>query len=156
MLLMEAKEKGVTLNAEAEAFLANVECTAPYDQPLAMATTNIFEVSLKDAYDSDMDEGPNAAAPYDHVNEVHPNAIQINDSVNYQLSHEMHHEEQSDSDVESELDDNTTLYHQLELECRANVVPTEVSTGSSTNISMVTILNEMRDTQNSGKSGSQS
>ncbi|GJV49710.1 reverse transcriptase domain-containing protein [Tanacetum coccineum] len=29
MLLMEAKEKGVTLDAEAEAFLANVECTAP-------------------------------------------------------------------------------------------------------------------------------
>ncbi|GJX49490.1 hypothetical protein Tco_0276335 [Tanacetum coccineum] len=81
-----------------------------------------------------------------HVNEVHPNAIQINDSVNYQLSHEMHHEEQSDSDVESELDDNTTPYHQLELERRAKVVPTEVSTGSSANISMVTILDEMRDT----------
>ncbi|GJS36804.1 hypothetical protein Tco_0535186 [Tanacetum coccineum] len=49
MLLMEAKEKGVTLDAEAEAFLANVECTAPYDQPLAMATTNIFEVNHEDA-----------------------------------------------------------------------------------------------------------
>ncbi|GJR61398.1 RNA-directed DNA polymerase, eukaryota, reverse transcriptase zinc-binding domain protein [Tanacetum coccineum] len=58
----------------------------------------------------------------------------------------MHHEEQSDSDVESELDDNTTPYHQLELERRAKVVPTEVSTGSSANISMVTILDEMRDT----------
>ncbi|GKF64274.1 hypothetical protein Tco_0187722, partial [Tanacetum coccineum] len=45
MLLMEAKEKGVTLDAEAEALLANVECTAPYDQPLAMAITNIFEVN---------------------------------------------------------------------------------------------------------------
>ncbi|GJR09046.1 retrovirus-related pol polyprotein from transposon TNT 1-94 [Tanacetum coccineum] len=156
MLLMEAKEKGVTLDAEAEAFLANVECTAPYDQPLAMATTNIFEVNHEDAYDSDVDEGPNAAAAFmanlsstsgnnHHVNEVHPNAIQINDSVNYQLSHEMHHEEQSDSDVESELDDNTTLYHQLELERRAKVVPTEVSTGSSANISMVTILDEMRE-----------
>ncbi|GJY09070.1 uncharacterized mitochondrial protein-like protein [Tanacetum coccineum] len=157
MLLMEAKEKGVTLDAEAEAFLANVECTAPYDQPLAMATTNIFEVNHEDAYDSDVDEGPNAAAAFmanlssisgnnHHVNEVHPNVIQINDSVNYQLSHEMHHEEQSDSDVESKLDDNTTPYHQLELERRANVVRTEVSTGSSANISMVTILDEMRDT----------
>ncbi|GKE70740.1 hypothetical protein Tco_1528812, partial [Tanacetum coccineum] len=124
-------------DTQAEAFLANVECTAPYDQPLAMATTNIFEVNHEDAYDSDVDEGPNAAAAFmanlsstsgnnHHVNEVHPNAIQINDSVNYQLSHEMHHEEQSDSDVESELDDNTTPYHQLELEHRANVVPTEV------------------------------
>ncbi|GJV96152.1 hypothetical protein Tco_1547729 [Tanacetum coccineum] len=119
MLLMEAKEKGATLDAEAEAFLANVECTAPYYQPLAMTTTNIFEVNHEDAYDSDVDEGPNAAAAFmanlsstngnnHHVNKVHPNAIQINDSVNYQLSHEMHHEEQSDSDVESELDDNTT------------------------------------------------
>ncbi|GKG63972.1 hypothetical protein Tco_0647339, partial [Tanacetum coccineum] len=43
MLLMEAKEKGVTLDAEAEAFLANVECTAPYDQPLAMA--NLSSIS---------------------------------------------------------------------------------------------------------------
>ncbi|GJY55992.1 hypothetical protein Tco_0455107, partial [Tanacetum coccineum] len=32
-LLMEAKEKGDVLDAEAEAFLADVECTAPYDQP---------------------------------------------------------------------------------------------------------------------------
>ncbi|GJV00055.1 hypothetical protein Tco_1329325 [Tanacetum coccineum] len=58
MLLMEPKEKGVTLDAEVEAFLANMECTAPYDQPLAIATTNIFEVNHKDAYDSDVDEGP--------------------------------------------------------------------------------------------------
>ncbi|GJV26406.1 copia protein [Tanacetum coccineum] len=30
-LLMEAKEKGDVLDAEAEAFLADVECTAPYE-----------------------------------------------------------------------------------------------------------------------------
>nr|GFD38198.1 hypothetical protein [Tanacetum cinerariifolium] len=36
MMLMEAKEKGATLDAEAEAFIADVECTAPYDQPLAL------------------------------------------------------------------------------------------------------------------------
>nr|GFB98628.1 hypothetical protein [Tanacetum cinerariifolium] len=34
-LLMQAKEKGVVLDAEAKAFLADVECTSPYDQPLA-------------------------------------------------------------------------------------------------------------------------
>ncbi|GJW74871.1 retrovirus-related pol polyprotein from transposon TNT 1-94 [Tanacetum coccineum] len=39
-LLMEAKEKGDVLDAEAEAFLADVECTAPYDQPQALTTTN--------------------------------------------------------------------------------------------------------------------
>ncbi|GJT24845.1 hypothetical protein Tco_0894782 [Tanacetum coccineum] len=35
-----AKEKGDVLDAEAEAFLADVECTAPYDQPQALTTTN--------------------------------------------------------------------------------------------------------------------
>ncbi|GJS70432.1 hypothetical protein Tco_0703273 [Tanacetum coccineum] len=64
MLLMEAKEKGAILDAEAEAFLADVECTAPYDQPLAMTTTNIFEANHEDAYDSDVDEGPNAAVAF--------------------------------------------------------------------------------------------
>nr|GFB14269.1 hypothetical protein [Tanacetum cinerariifolium] len=60
MMLMEAKEKGATLDAEAEAFLANVECTAPYDEPLAMITTNMFQANHEDAYDSDVGEGPNA------------------------------------------------------------------------------------------------
>nr|GFD35305.1 hypothetical protein [Tanacetum cinerariifolium] len=53
MLSMEGKEKRAVLDAEAEAFLADVECTTPYDQPLAITTTNIFEVSHEDAYDSD-------------------------------------------------------------------------------------------------------
>ncbi|GJS92592.1 hypothetical protein Tco_0799560 [Tanacetum coccineum] len=52
------------LDAEAEAFLADVECTAPYDHPLAITTTNMFEVSHEDAYDSDVDEGPHAAAAF--------------------------------------------------------------------------------------------
>ncbi|GJY41044.1 hypothetical protein Tco_0428314 [Tanacetum coccineum] len=122
MLLMEAKEKGVTLDAEAEAFLANVECTAPYDQPLAMATTNIFEVNHEDAYDSDVDEGPNAAAAFmanlssisgtngattSQVNEVHSNDNQIFDNVDYQLSQEMHQEEHLDSMLRHEFDDIT-------------------------------------------------
>ncbi|GJS94579.1 hypothetical protein Tco_0801547 [Tanacetum coccineum] len=104
-----------------------------------MATTNIFEVNHEDAYDSDVDEGPNAAAAF------MANLSSTMATISH-LSHEMHHEEQSDSDVESELDDNMTPYHQLKLERRAKVVPTEVSTESSANISMVTILDEMRDT----------
>nr|GFB55748.1 hypothetical protein [Tanacetum cinerariifolium]GFB55776.1 hypothetical protein [Tanacetum cinerariifolium] len=63
-LLMQAKEKGVVLDAEAEAFLADVECTAPYDQPLALTTTNLFEANHKDAYDSDVDEGPHASTAF--------------------------------------------------------------------------------------------
>ncbi|GKC17121.1 hypothetical protein Tco_1013903 [Tanacetum coccineum] len=61
-LLMEAKEKGDVLDAEAEAFLADVECTAPYDQPQALTTTNMFQANHEDAYDSDVDEGPMAAS----------------------------------------------------------------------------------------------
>nr|GFC29689.1 hypothetical protein [Tanacetum cinerariifolium] len=60
MILMEAKEKGATLDAKAEAFLTNVECTALYDEPLEMTTTNMFQANHEDAYDLDVDEGPNA------------------------------------------------------------------------------------------------
>ncbi|GJY79614.1 hypothetical protein Tco_0485415 [Tanacetum coccineum] len=59
MLLMEAKENGATLDAEAKAFLADVDCTAPYDQPLALTTTKQVSANHEDAYDSDVDEGPN-------------------------------------------------------------------------------------------------
>ncbi|GJR19605.1 reverse transcriptase domain-containing protein [Tanacetum coccineum] len=64
MLLMEAKEKGVTLDAKAEAFLANVECITPYDQPLAMATTNIFESNHEMHYDQTWMTAPNAVSSY--------------------------------------------------------------------------------------------
>ncbi|GJY69775.1 retrovirus-related pol polyprotein from transposon TNT 1-94 [Tanacetum coccineum] len=47
-LLMEAKEKGVILDAEAEAFLADVECTTPYVEPLAITTTTAFEGTSND------------------------------------------------------------------------------------------------------------
>ncbi|GKF23289.1 retrovirus-related pol polyprotein from transposon TNT 1-94, partial [Tanacetum coccineum] len=63
-LLMEAKEKGDVLDAEAEAFLTDVDCTAPYDQPQALTTTNMFQANHEDAYDSDVDEGPNAAVAF--------------------------------------------------------------------------------------------
>nr|GFA47784.1 hypothetical protein [Tanacetum cinerariifolium] len=59
-LLLQAKEKRVVLDAEAEEFLADVECTAPYDQPLALTTTNLFEANHKDAYDSDQEEHLNS------------------------------------------------------------------------------------------------
>ncbi|GJT23348.1 retrovirus-related pol polyprotein from transposon TNT 1-94 [Tanacetum coccineum] len=124
-LLMEAKEKGDVLDAEAEAFLADVECTAPYDQPQALTTTNMFQANHEDAYDSDVDEGPNAAVAFmanlsstsatnNPVNEVHSNDNQIFDNVDYQLSQEMHQEEHLDSDAETEIDDNTIPYHQYE------------------------------------------
>ncbi|GJW57995.1 putative reverse transcriptase domain-containing protein [Tanacetum coccineum] len=138
----QSKEKGTVLDAEAEAFLTNVECTAPYDQSLAITTTNMFEVSHEDAYDSDIDEGHHAAAAFmanlsstsgtngattSQVNEVHTDANQIFDNVNHLLTHEMHQEEHIDSNVESDIDDNTILYHQFQLDNDVQDVPTEVS-----------------------------
>ncbi|GJR85463.1 retrovirus-related pol polyprotein from transposon TNT 1-94 [Tanacetum coccineum] len=159
MLLMEAKEKGTVLDAEAEAFLADVECTAPYDQPLAITTTNMFEVSHEDAYDFDVDEGPHAAAAFmanlssisgtngattSPVNEVHIDANQIFDNVNHMLTHEMHQEEHLDSDVELDIDDNMILYHQYQLDSEVQDVPTKVSSTSPGGISMITILDDLR------------
>ncbi|GJZ94531.1 TRAF-type zinc finger domain-containing protein 1-like protein [Tanacetum coccineum] len=135
MLLMEAKEKGTVLDAEAEAFLAD------------------------DAYDSDVDEGPHAAAAFmanlsstsgtngattSQVNEVHTDANQIFDNVNHLLTHEMHQEEHLDSDVESDIDDNTIPYHQYQLDSDVQDVPTEVSSAPPGEISMITILDDLR------------
>nr|GEX30144.1 retrotransposon protein, putative, Ty1-copia subclass [Tanacetum cinerariifolium] len=63
-LLMEAKEKGDVLDAEAKAFLADVECTVPYVESLAITTTTAFEVIYEDAYDFDVDEAPHVAAVF--------------------------------------------------------------------------------------------
>ncbi|GJZ75084.1 retrovirus-related pol polyprotein from transposon TNT 1-94 [Tanacetum coccineum] len=153
-LLMEAKEKGDVLDAEAEAFLADVECTAPYDQPQALTTTNMFQANHEDAYDSDVDEGPNAAvafmanlsstsATYNPVNEVHSNDNQIFDNVDYQIR-EMHQVEHLDSDAETEIDDNTIPYHQYLLDTEAQNVPTEVSADTSDKVSMIAILTDLQ------------
>nr|GEW50860.1 hypothetical protein [Tanacetum cinerariifolium] len=98
MLLIEAKEKGAVLDAESEAFFADVECTAPYDKPLAITTTNNFKVSHEDAYDSNVYEGTHAAAAFmanlssisgtnsattSHVNEEQS---MVNDSLRAELA----------------------------------------------------------------------
>ncbi|GJW29352.1 retrovirus-related pol polyprotein from transposon TNT 1-94 [Tanacetum coccineum] len=63
-LLMEAKEIGTILDAEVEAFLADVECTTPFSEPLAITTTTAFKVSHEDAYDYDVNEAPHAATSF--------------------------------------------------------------------------------------------
>nr|GEU87357.1 hypothetical protein [Tanacetum cinerariifolium] len=107
-LLMEAKEKGVVLDAEAEAFLTDVECTSTYVEPLAITTTITFEVSHEDAYDSDVDEGPHAAVAFmanlmqtgpstregsnndSTFSEVQTYDNHFFDNMNLQVSQEMH------------------------------------------------------------------
>ncbi|GJS91267.1 hypothetical protein Tco_0773903 [Tanacetum coccineum] len=135
MLLMEAKEKGTVLDAEVEAFLADVECTAPYDQPLAITTTNMFEVSYEDAYDSDVDEGPHAAAAF-MAN------LSSTSGTNGATTSQVNKEEHLDSDVESDIDDNTIPYHQYQLDSEVQDVPTKVSSAPPGEISMITILDD--------------
>ncbi|GJV96912.1 hypothetical protein Tco_1548489 [Tanacetum coccineum] len=60
-----------------------------YDQPLAMTTTNIFEVNHEDAYDSDVDEGPNAA----HVTDPPPANSTVMPAPRKKLDSEFNDEE---------------------------------------------------------------
>nr|GEZ82708.1 hypothetical protein [Tanacetum cinerariifolium] len=119
MMLSDAKDRGVILDAEAKAFLADVECTESYDESLALTTTTAFQVRHEDAYDSDIDDGPHAAAAFmanlssteeangtssSKINEVHSNA-----SDSYNL----------------DIDDNTMSYQQYLLLTEVVVPPTE-------------------------------
>ncbi|GJU34901.1 retrovirus-related pol polyprotein from transposon TNT 1-94 [Tanacetum coccineum] len=137
MLLMEAKEKGIVLDAEVEAFLTDVECTAHYDQPLAITTTNMFKVSHEDVYDSDVDAGPYVAATF-MAN------LSSTSRTNGVTTSQVNEEEHLDSDVESDIDDNTILYHQYQLDSEVQDVPTEVSSAPPGEISMITILDDLR------------
>ncbi|GJZ29955.1 hypothetical protein Tco_0575002 [Tanacetum coccineum] len=161
-LLMEAKEKGAILDAEAEAFLADVECTTPYVKPLAITTTTTFKVSHEDAYDSDVDEAPYAAAAFmanltgtsnregtsnntDFHSEVHTHNNHFFENINHQVIQAMHQEEQLDSDVDSDIDDydNIIPYHQYQSNTEVENVPTEVSSMLSDQISIITIPDDM-------------
>nr|GEW70840.1 hypothetical protein [Tanacetum cinerariifolium] len=117
-------------------------------------------VSHEDAYDSDVDKGPHAVEAFianlsstsgtngattSHVNEVHTNNKQIFDNMNHMLAHEIHQEEHLDSNVESDIDDNTIPYHQYQLDSEVLDVPTEVSSVSPDEISMITILDDLRN-----------
>nr|GEW99097.1 copia protein [Tanacetum cinerariifolium] len=163
-LLMEDKEKGVVLDAEAEDFMADVECTAPYVEPLAITTTTTFEVSHEDAYDSDVDEAHHAATTFmanlmqtgpsnregsnneSTFSEVHTYDDCFFDDLNHQASQEKHQEEQLDSDVDSVIDDdddNTIPYHQYQLNNEVESVPTNVSSDIPDGISVITIVDDL-------------
>ncbi|GKB06530.1 hypothetical protein Tco_0834763 [Tanacetum coccineum] len=162
---MEAKEKGIILDAETEAFLADVKCTTPYAEPLAITTTTEFEVSHEDAYDSDVDEALHAAAAFmanlmqtgpstgqgtsndtEFHLEVHTYDNHLYDNMNLQVSQEIHGGEQLDSDVDSLIDDhdNTILYHQYQLNNELESVSTDVSSVIPGEIYVITILDYLR------------
>nr|GEV35817.1 RNA-directed DNA polymerase, eukaryota [Tanacetum cinerariifolium] len=161
--LMEAKEKGVVLDAEAEAFLADMKYTVSYAKPLAITTTIAFELSYEDAYNSDVDEGPHVAASFmanqtgpstregsnndtDFYAEIQTYDNHLFDNLNHQVSQEMHRGEQLDFDVDSVIDghDNTIPYHQYQLNNEVKSVPTDVSSVLPGGISVITILDDLR------------
>ncbi|GKD16915.1 hypothetical protein Tco_1206073 [Tanacetum coccineum] len=150
---------------EAEAFLADVECTTPYAEPLAITTTMTFEVSHEDAYDSDVDEAPHAAAAFmanliqtgpstgqgtsndnDFHSEVQTYDNHFFDNMHLQVSQEIHRGELLDSDVDSVIDDHDNIipYHQYQLNNEVESVPTDVSSVVPGGISVITILDDLR------------
>ncbi|GJS67455.1 putative reverse transcriptase domain, ribonuclease H-like domain, aspartic peptidase domain protein [Tanacetum coccineum] len=134
-MLLQAKEKGAVLDAEAEAFLADVECTVPLAEPLALSTTNMFQVSHEDAYDSDVDDEPNAAAAFmanlssssSQINEVRTFNDTIFETVSHSLSPKVPHDEHLDSDDDEVLEDYTIPYDQYLATKDSQDVPTEAS-----------------------------
>nr|GEV48431.1 hypothetical protein [Tanacetum cinerariifolium] len=116
-------------DVEAEAFLADMKCIAHYDDSLAITTTIEFEVSHEDAYDSDVDEAPHAAATF---------------MANLT-------EEQLNSDVDSDIDDydNIIPYHQYQSNTKVENVPTEVHDNKDTlvhtEVSRTKMLEKMKD-----------
>nr|GEX84260.1 putative retrotransposon Ty1-copia subclass protein [Tanacetum cinerariifolium] len=115
--LMQAKEKGAVLDAKAEAFLADVECTALYDQPLVLTTTNLFEANHEDAYDSDVDKGPHAFTAF-MAN------ISSTGGTNGSSSSHINEEEHLNSEVDSVLDHNMITYDEYQNDFGVETVPT--------------------------------
>nr|GEV84540.1 transposase, MuDR, MULE transposase domain protein [Tanacetum cinerariifolium] len=85
--------------------------------PLAITTTNIFEVSHEDAYDSNVDEGPHAAAAF-----------------------------MANLSSTSGINGATTSHvNEYQLDSKVQDVPTEVSSVSPSEISMITILDDLKN-----------
>ncbi|GJV49684.1 hypothetical protein Tco_1439896 [Tanacetum coccineum] len=128
---MEAKVKGAILDAEAKAFMTDVECTTPYAKPLAITTTTVFEGTSNDT---------------DFHSEVHTYDNHFFGNMDLQISKEIHGGEQLDFDVDSVIDDhdNTIPYHQYQLNNEVESVPTDVSSVIPGEISVITILDDLR------------
>nr|GEU32101.1 hypothetical protein [Tanacetum cinerariifolium] len=135
-LLMKAKEKGAVLDAEAEAFLADVECTAPYDQLLALTTTNLFEATHEDAYDFDVDDGPHASAAF-------MDNLSSTGGTNDSSSSHINKEEHLNSEVDSVLDENMITYDEYQNDSGVEAVPSVVSANEADKQSMIAVLQRL-------------
>ncbi|GJR60007.1 hypothetical protein Tco_1502169 [Tanacetum coccineum] len=131
-LLMEAKEKGYVLDAEAEAFSLIGMHMTQLMKPQWLLSLSWPKLSSTSCNQQSMSM------------KVHSNDNQIFDNVDYQLSQEMHQEEHLDSDAETKIDHNTIPYHQYLLDTEAQNVPTEVSADTSDKVSMIAILTDLQ------------
>nr|GEU68403.1 hypothetical protein [Tanacetum cinerariifolium] len=130
-MLLQAIENGAVLDAEAEAFLADVECTVLLAEPLALTTTNMFQVNHEDAYDSDVDDEPNAAAAFmanlssssSQINEVRTFNDNIFETVSPSWPSEVPQYEHLDFDDDSALV-NATLSAELD-QCKLELARLE-------------------------------
>nr|GEX56515.1 hypothetical protein [Tanacetum cinerariifolium] len=133
-------KKVICYNCRGEGHVARKckEPKPPYDQPLALTTTNLFEANHEDAYDSDVDEGPYASATFmanlsstggtngsssSHINEVQISDDSFFSDVSYLLAQEMQQEEHLNPEVDSVLDDNMITYDEYQNDSGVKAVP---------------------------------
>nr|GEY00668.1 hypothetical protein [Tanacetum cinerariifolium] len=155
-----SRKKVIFYNCHGEGHVAR-QCkepkhAPPYDQPLALTTTNLFEANHEDAYDFDVDEGPHASTVFmtnissiggtngsssSYINEVQINDDSFFSDVSYPLAQEMQQEEHLNSEVDSMLDDNIITYD--EYQNNSEVVPTVVSADEADKQSMIAVLQRM-------------
>ncbi|GJX74941.1 hypothetical protein Tco_0313536 [Tanacetum coccineum] len=137
-----------------EAFLADIECTAPYHQPQARLQRNMFQAIMRMHMIQTWMKAPmlhSAFMPNCHplgnhnaVNEV---TLQNNQHLIIWITIQEMHQENFKLPFETEIfyvDDNTIPYHQYLLDTEAQNVPTEVSADTSDKVSMIAILTDLQ------------
>ncbi|GJV73532.1 hypothetical protein Tco_1493527 [Tanacetum coccineum] len=117
----------------------------------AAGTDNMFQVSHEDAYDSDVDDEPNAAAAFmanlssssSQINEVRTFNDTIFETVSHSLSPKVPHDEHLDSDDDEVLEDYTIPYDQYLATKDSQDVPTEASPIPPSAAYMLNTLSEL-------------
>nr|GFC39147.1 hypothetical protein [Tanacetum cinerariifolium] len=104
-MLLQTKENGAVLDAEAEAFIADVECTVPLAEPLALTTTNISS----------------------QINKVCTFNDNIFETVSPSWPSEVPQDEYLNSDEDSIHEDNTIPYDQYLATKESQDIPSDAS-----------------------------
>nr|GEZ34731.1 hypothetical protein [Tanacetum cinerariifolium] len=70
-MLLQAKKNGAVLDAKAEAFLADVECTILLAEPLALTTTNMFQINEVRIFNDNIFETVSPSVPSEVPQDEH-------------------------------------------------------------------------------------